>query len=90
MWNAILDVLKITLPFITKIVEAKFIPASKDFIYKNLDEAVNLAIQSLTKLKEKIKASTNEFDNMGFELGLATLKATAEKILKAVEILDAE
>ena len=88
MWNAVIEVLKITLPFITKIIEAKFIPTSKEFLYKNLDAGVDAVIKSLAELKDKIAKSNNEFDNMGFQLGIDVLKATAEKIVKAVEVLE--
>lgn len=87
--EVIKPILSITLPLIARIIEAKFIPPSKEFLYKNLDEAVNAAVESLTKLKTKIKDTDNEFDNIAFKLGLDVLKATADKIAKAVAILEA-
>lgn len=84
MWNAIKEILKISLPFIAKIVEAKFIPESKKFLNTNLVDAAKVAISSATKLGEKVKDSKNEFDDMGFALALDLLESVGTQLLSAV------
>jgi hypothetical protein len=79
-----LKILEHATPFLLQIAEATFIPKSKKFLYDNLDKAVDVAIESLYKLKKKVQETPSKVDNYAYTLGLDTLKAVSEKLMLAI------
>lgn len=75
-------------PFILKLVKKK-VPTSITKLYENLAKYTQPAIDSLFKLKEKIKNSPNELDDYCFNQGVNAIETFANHLLETVKSLRA-
>ena len=89
MNNTIQLLLTCVLPFIKELVESKVVPTIKRKAYERLDDFVNDRIEDAATLVDKIYNEKNEIKKQahldGLRLGVATLRAIGEKLLKACE-----
>ena len=80
------------LPFIAKLIKSTVVPKLKRKAYERLDDFTNDRIEDLGNLVDKIKSETNEVKKEahleGFRLGISTLRAMANKLLKACAELE--
>ncbi len=79
LWSAIQ-------PFVLKLLQ-KNVPNSVTKLYENLAKHTQPAIDSLFKLKEKIKNSPNELDDFCFNQGVNAIETFANHLLNSVEKL---
>lgn len=79
----ILDAL---LPVLETLSE-KLVPNTKIQLYKVVASGVDICLESLDKLKNKINTTPNRIDNDCFELGLSIMEAIADRIKNKVEEL---
>ncbi len=82
------------LPYIEELIKSKVIPAIIRKSYETFDNKANNIIKKLVALLEKIKA-TDDINKKnrhleGFTLGVKTIKAIGEKLIKAAEVLEEE
>lgn len=88
------NLLIIAIPFIKKLIESKVVPIIKRKAYERLDDFSNDRIEDLTELLAKIKNSDDDVKKEahleGFKLGVDTLGAIGEKLVKASSTLKAE
>lgn len=75
-------------PFVLKLIQ-KNVPTSITKLYENLAKHTQPALDSLFKLKEKIKTSPNEIDDFCFNQGVNAIEFFANYLLKTVENLRA-
>lgn len=73
-------------PFILKLMK-KNVPNSITKLYENLAKYTQPAIDSLFKLKEKIKNSPNELDDYCFNQGVNAIETFANYLLEKVREL---
>jgi hypothetical protein len=84
-WSSIWAVIQ---PFIVKLLKKK-VPTSITKLYENLAKYTQPAIDSLSKLKNKIKETPNEIDDYCFEQGVCAIENFANYLLSVVEDLRA-
>jgi hypothetical protein len=82
-WKNLNTVWNLIEPFILKLVE-KNVPNWVTKLYENLAKYSQPAIDSLFKLKEKIKESPTAVDNYCFNQGVNALEAFANYLLGVV------
>ena len=75
-------------PFVLNLLQKK-VPSSVTKLYENLAKYTQPAIDSLFKLKEKIKNSPNELDDFCFNQGVNAIETFAKHLLNSVEKLRA-
>ena len=75
-------------PFILKLIKKK-VPTSITKLYETLAKYTQPAIDSLFKLKEKIKNSPNEFFDYCFNQGVNAIETFANYLLEKVRELRA-
>jgi len=85
-WKNISQLWVIIKPFIENLIK-KEVPVAITKLYENLAKYAQPAIDSLFKLKAKIKASPNELDNYCFNQGVSALETFANSLLGFVEKL---
>lgn len=79
LWNSIQ-------PFVLKLMKRN-VPRSVTKLYENLAKYTQPAIDSLFKLKEKIKNSPNELDDYCFNQGINAIETFANYLLDTVKEL---
>jgi hypothetical protein len=67
-------------PFVLKLLQ-KRVPTSITRLYENLAKYTQPAIDSLYKLKQKIKLTPNELDDYCFEQGVTAIETFAQYLL---------
>lgn len=87
-WKDLSAIWNIIQPFILKLTKKK-VPASITKLYENLAKYTQPAIDSLFKLKEKIKSTPNELDDYCFNQGVNAIETFANYLLDAVKELKA-
>lgn len=75
-------------PFILKLLK-KNVPNSVTKLYENLAKYAQPAIDSLFKLKTKVKETPTELDDYCFEQGVSAIESFANYLLDEVKILRA-
>ena len=70
-------------PFVLRLLK-KNVPTSITKLYENLAKYTQPAIDSLFKLKEKIKNSPNELDDYCFNQGVSAIESFANYLLEVV------
>ena len=83
-WKVLNELWDVIEPFIINLAE-KNVPK----LYENLAKVAQPAIDSLYKLKEKIKTSPNALDDYCFNQGVNAIESFAKHLLEAVEKLRA-
>ena len=73
-------------PFLLKLLK-KNVPTTITKLYENLAKYSQPAIDSLFKLKAKIKNSSTEIDDYCFEQGVSAIENFAKYLLETVEEL---
>ena len=73
-------------PFVLKLLK-KNVPTTITKLYENLAKYSQPAIDSLFKLKAKIKNSSTEIDDYCFEQGVSAIENFAKYLLETVEEL---
>ncbi len=85
-------ILTLTLPFIKELIESKVVPKLKRKAYEAVDKKADKLITDLAQNAGKIKNEENpvkkEAYTEGTKLGIATLRAIAEKLIKAAETIE--
>lgn len=87
-WKDLSAIWNIIQPFVLKLIKRK-VPASITKLYENLAKYSQPAIDSLFKLKEKIKNTPNELDDYCFNQGVNAIETFANYLLDAVKELKA-
>ena len=67
-------------PFVLKLLQ-KHVPTNITKLYENLAKYTQPAIDSLYKLKQKIKLTPNELDDYCFEQGVTAIETFAQYLL---------
>lgn len=75
-------------PFVFRLLK-KNVPTTITKLYENLAKYTQPAIDSLFKLKEKIKNSPNELDDYCFNQGVNAIESFANYLLETVKTLRA-
>lgn len=87
-WKDFSAIWAVVQPFILKLIRKK-VPTSITKLYENLAKYTQPAIDSLFKLKEKIKNSPNELDDYCFNQGVDAIETFANHLLETVKSLRA-
>lgn len=85
-WKDFSAIWAVIQPFILKLIK-KNVPTSITKLYENLAKYAQPAIDSLFKLKEKIKNTTNELDDYCFNQGVNAIETFANYLLEKVREL---
>ena len=85
-WKDFSTIWIIIQPFVMKLVR-KNVPNSITKLYENLAKYTQPAINSLFKLKGKIKETPNELDDYCFEQGVSAIETFAYYLLGIVDEL---
>ena len=90
--SSISIILKITAPFIAKLIASKAVPAIKRKAYQIVDNKADKLIADLAQNASKINNEQNEVKKLayreGTKLGVDTLRAIAEKLNKAADEIE--
>ena len=73
-------------PFILKLIQKK-VPTSITKLYENLAKYTQPVIDSLFKLKDKIKNTPNKLDNYCFNQGVSAIETFANYLLEETKKL---
>ncbi len=87
-WKDLSTIWAIIQPFIVKLAQ-KNVPNTVTKLYENLAKYTQPAIDSLFRLKNKIKESPSELDDFCFEQGVAAIENFANYLLYVVKNLRA-
>lgn len=87
-WKDFSAIWAVIQPFILKLIKKK-VPTSITKLYENLAKYTQPAIDSLFKLKEKIKNTPNELDDYCFNQGVNAIESFANYLLEKVRELRA-
>lgn len=87
-WKEFSTIWAIIQPFIVNLAK-KQVPITITKLYENLAKYTQPAIDSLFKLKEKIKESPSELDDYCFEQGVCAIEKFAIYLLSVVKDLRA-
>ncbi len=87
-WKDLSLIWNVIQPFVLKLIK-KNVPASVTKLYENLAKHAQPAIDSLFKLKEKIKKSPSEIDDYCFNQGVNAIESFANYLLKTTDELKA-
>lgn len=87
-WKDLSTLWNVLQPFVLKLIK-KNVPASITKLYENLAKYAQPAIDSLFKLKEKIKNSPSEIDDYCFNQGVSAIENFANYLLGVVSELKA-
>lgn len=82
-WKSLNELWTLLQPFILKLVEKK-VPSAITKLYENLAKYTQPAIDSLFKLKEKIKNSPNALDDYCFYQGVLALETFANHLQETI------
>lgn len=87
-WKDVSLIWNVLQPFVLKLIKKK-VPASVTKLYENLAKYTQPAIDSLFKLKEKIKNSPSEIDDYCFNQGVLAIENFANYLIGVVAELKA-
>jgi len=87
-WKDLSLIWNVIQPFVLKLIK-KNVPTSITKLYENLAKHTQPAIDSLFKLKEKIKKSPSEIDDYCFNEGISAIETFANYLLESVKELRA-
>ena len=87
-WKDLSSIWNILQPFVLKLIQKK-VPTTITKLYENLAKYTQPAIDSLFKLKDKIKNSPNELDDYCFNQGVLAIENFANYLLETVKELRA-
>lgn len=87
-WKDFSSIWFIIQPFILKLLK-KNVPNSVTKLYENLAKYSQPAIDSLYKLKNKVKQTPTELDDYCFEQGVSAVETFANYLLDEVKVLRA-
>lgn len=87
-WRTVSQIWKIIQPFVIRLIEKK-VPNWVTRLYENLAKYSQPAIDSLFKLKKKIKNTPNELDDYCFNQGVLAIENFAKYLLNVVKELRA-
>jgi len=87
-WKDLSTIWAVIQPFVLKLIK-KNVPNSITKLYENLAKYTQPAIDSLFKLKDKIKKTPNELDDYCFEQGVNAIEKFANYLLETVQELRA-
>lgn len=87
-WKNISELWATIKPFVANLIKQN-VPKAITKLYENLAKYTQPAIDSLFKLKAKIKETPNELDNYCFSQGISALETFANSLLGYVEKLKA-
>ena len=87
-WKDLSTIWNIIQPFVLKLIQKK-VPASITKLYENLAKYTQPAIDSLFKLKNKIKTTPTEIDDYCFNQGVLAIENFANYLLETVKELRA-
>ncbi len=73
-WKDLSAIWSVIHPFVLKLLQKK-VPASVTRLYENIAKVHEPLINSLHKLKNKIKETPNQLDDECFNIGVSTLEA---------------
>ena len=82
-WKVLNELWDTTEPFVINLAE-KNVPKYITKLYENLAKATQPALDSLKKLKEKIKTSPNALDDYCFNQGVNAIETFANHLLTVV------
>lgn len=82
-WKVLNELWNVLEPFIINLAE-KNVPKYIRKLYENLAKVAQPALDSLKKLKEKIKTSPNALDNYCFNQGVNAIETFANYLLTVV------
>ncbi|MCX4275986.1 MAG: hypothetical protein OSJ27_09465 [Candidatus Gastranaerophilales bacterium] len=85
-------ILTLTLPLIKQLIESKVVPTLKRKAYETIDKKADKLITDLAQNAGKIKDEKNTTKRLayieGTKLGVATIRALAEKLIKAADEIE--
>lgn len=87
-WKDLSTIWAIIQPFIVNLVKKK-VPTTVTKLYENLAKHTQPAIDSLFKLKNKIKESPSELDDYCLEQGISAIEKFANYLISVVKDLRA-
>ncbi len=87
-WKDLSTIWAIIQPFVLKLIKKK-VPITITRLYENLAKYSQPAINSLFRLKNKIKTSPNELDDYCFGQGVTAIEKFATYLLEIVNELRA-
>lgn len=87
-WKDLSTIWAIIQPFVLRLIKKK-VPMTVTKLYENLAKYTQPAIDSLFRLKNKIKESPNELDDYCFEQGVSAIEKFATYLLSVVNDLRA-
>lgn len=87
-WKDFSAIWLVVQPFILKLIQKK-VPTSITKLYENLAKYTQPTIDSLFKLKDKIKNTTNELDDYCFNQGVSAIETFANYLLEVAKELRA-
>lgn len=85
-WKDFSAIWLVVQPFILKLIQKK-VPTSITKLYENLAKYTQPAIDSLFKLKDKIKNTPNELDDYCFNQGVSAIETFANYLLEVAKEL---
>ena len=85
-WKDFSAIWLVVQPFISKLIQKK-VPNSITKLYENLAKYTQPAIDSLFKLKDKIKNTPNELDDYCFNQGVLAIETFANYLFEVVKEL---
>ncbi|MBR6126650.1 hypothetical protein IKQ21_03100 [bacterium] len=85
-WKDISIIWALIQPFVLRLLK-KNVPNNITKLYENLAKYTQPAIDSLYKLKQKIKQSPNELDDYCFEQGVSAIETFAQYLLEETQRL---
>lgn len=87
-WKDFNIIWSLILPFVKRLLEKK-VPTTITKLYENLAKYTQPAIDSLYKLKSKIKESPNDLDDYCFVQGVSAIETFAKYLLEETQKLRA-
>ncbi len=85
-WKNFSSIWAVIQPFIVRLVQ-KQVPTAITKLYENLAKYTQPTIDSLFKLKSKIKESSSPLDDFCFEQGVTAIEQFAKYLLETVKEL---
>lgn len=85
-WKALNELWEVLQPFVLKLLD-KNVPKGITKLYENLAKYTQPAIDSLFRLKVKIRTTPNEIDNFCFNQGVNAIESFANHLLEVVKDL---
>ncbi|MBQ8636331.1 hypothetical protein IJX73_00920 [bacterium] len=85
-WKHFSEIFSVIQPYILKLAQNR-VPIAITKLYENLAKYAQPLIDSLLKLKIKVKTSPNELDDFCFRQGVSALESFANHLLKIVSDL---